>query len=300
MQEIRFFNRHTGEIEVEKVYGERFLRWVYEAWPGRLALHVLVKRAVFSAWYGRRMDAVSSRRKIRPFIEQYGLDTAEFAESVDFYGTFNEFFYRKLKPMARPVDADSRSVVLPADGRHLLVADLGKAADFWVKGVRFDVAKMVGDAGLAARFEGGSALISRLCPLDYHRFHFPCGGETQAPVALPGALYSVSPIALVQRPSILWENKRFRTGLRCAGLGEVLFFEVGATCVGSVVHTVAGAGEVVKGQEKGYFRFGGSSVVTLLEKGRVKWAEDLLEWGARGVEVYGKMGEVAGWAKGEV
>lgn len=294
MREIRFFNRLTGEVETEKVYGEGFLRWVYETRPGGLALQALVKRAFFSNWYGRRMDAPSSREKIAPFIERYELDPAEFAEPVESYSTFNEFFYRKLKAQARPVDADPGTLVLPADGRHLLIPDLAAQRDFWVKGARFDVQRLVGDQALAERFAGGSALISRLCPVDYHRFHFPCGGVPDLPVAMNGDLYSVSPIALVRRPSILWENKRFRTRIVNDGFGEVLFFEVGATCVGSVVHTSVAGVEVKKGDEKGYFRFGGSSVVTLLERGRGEWAEDLVKWSAEGMEVWGKMGQVAG------
>jgi len=300
MQEIRFFNRLTREVETEKVYGEGFLRWTYETWSGKVALHALVKRAFFSAWYGRRMDAPSSRKKIAPFIERYGLDAAEFAEPLESFATFNEFFYRKLKPEARPVAMDSNALVLPADGRHLLIPDLSVQGDFWVKGARFEVARLIGDPALAERFEGGSALISRLCPVDYHRFHFPCGGVSEAPVAMNGDLYSVSPIALVERPSILWENKRYRTRIVSETFGEVLFFEVGATCVGAVVHTATTGSRVVKGAEKGYFRFGGSSVVTLVERGQVKWAEDLLKWSAEGLEVFGQMGELAGVKRGGV
>jgi len=298
MQEIRFFNRRTGKVETEKVYGEGFLRWTYETWLGRVALHALVKRAFFSAWYGRRMDAPSSRQKIVPFIERYELDSAEFVDPPERFGTFNEFFYRKLKPEARPVDGDPNSLVLPADGRHLLIPDLADHSNFWVKGSQFDLAKLVGDPTQVERFRGGSALISRLCPVDYHRFHFPCAGVSGSPVAMNGALYSVNPIALIERPSILWENKRYRTRLVSETFGEVLYFEVGATCVGSVVHTAPSETAVLKGAEKGYFRFGGSSLVTLFERGRVDWAEDLLSWSAKGLEVYGKMGEVAGFRRG--
>jgi phosphatidylserine decarboxylase len=101
-------------------------------------------------------------------------------------------------------------------------------------------------------------------------------------------------LALRQRASILWENKRYRTVIEESAFGRVVFFEIGATCVGSVVHTVGDGVRVKKGQEKGYFRFGGSSVATLVAKGKVKWSEDLREQGARGVEVYARMGERAG------
>jgi phosphatidylserine decarboxylase len=240
------------------------------------------------------MDSASSRSKIRPFIEQYDVNVDEMADAVDSFASFNEFFYRHLKPEARPVDTDEGALVFPADGRHLLIEDVSRKTDFWVKGQRFDLSAFVGDSECAKSFEGGSLLISRLCPVDYHRFHFPCSGVTGRADLIEGWLYSVSPIALRQRATLLWENKRYRTLLESGSFGKVLFFEIGATCVGSVVHTVGQGAEVVKGQEKGYFRFGGSSVATLVSKGRVNWADDLREHGARGVEVYAKMGQRAG------
>src|SRR5438876_8656768 len=88
---IQYFNRYTGRIEIEDVYGDRFLRWTYGNPLGRLSLHTLVKRAAFSRWYGRRMDAAASRRKVAPFIANYRVDAEEFAETPESYCTFNEF-----------------------------------------------------------------------------------------------------------------------------------------------------------------------------------------------------------------
>src|SRR5437762_9307538 len=110
---IEYFNRYTGRIETEDVYGQSFLRWTYSNPLGRLSLHALVKRAAFSRWYGRRMDASRSRLKIDPFIQTYQLDAAEFAEPCETFKTFNEFFYRKLKPGARPIDSTPSSAVFP-------------------------------------------------------------------------------------------------------------------------------------------------------------------------------------------
>jgi phosphatidylserine decarboxylase len=294
MDEISFYNRLTGRMETEQVYGEGFLKWVYGSALGKLSMHALVKRGFFSTWYGRRMDAPASRGKILPFIREFGVPVEEMEEPVEKFETFNQFFYRRLKPEARPIKGDDRVLVMPADGRHLLIEDVSAASDFWVKGVKFDLKAFVGDESLASEFEGGSLLISRLCPVDYHRFHFPCGGVAGPVELINGWLYSVSPLALRQRASILWENKRYRTAIEASGFGRVMFFEIGATCVGSVVHTSAEGARVDKGQEKGYFRFGGSSVVTLVARGTVNWDEDLREQGARGVEVYARMGDRAG------
>ncbi len=291
---IQFYSRPSQSVETEAVYGEGPLRFVYE---NQLALHTLVKRAAFSNAYGRSMDAPASQERVAPFIEKYGVDPAEFAMPVGSFRTFNEFFYRKLKPEARPIVEDVRAAALPADGRHLVIPDVSKCQDFFVKGVAFNLPALLGDAALAQRFAGGSVLISRLCPTDYHRFHFPCDGIPGTPRLINGPLYSVSPIALMRRPSILWENKRYVTSLRTPSFGEVLILEVGATCVGSVVHTAAPEEAVLKGDEKGYFRFGGSCVITVFGPGAVRFANDLVENSAAGREVYARMGDVAAFAQ---
>lgn len=290
---IQFYNRLTQHLETEAVYGEGPLRFVYENPLGKIALHTLVKRAAFSNWYGRSMDAPASKARVLPFIEKYGVDVAEFAEPVESFQSFNDFFYRKLKPSARPIVADVKAAALPADGRHLVIPDVSQCRDFFVKGVAFDLPALVGDAALARQFAGGSVLISRLCPTDYHRFHFPTDGIPDTPRLIHGPLYSVSPIALMRRPSILWENKRYVTKLRTPSFGDVLVLEIGATCVGSVVHTAPPEQAVLKGDEKGYFRFGGSCVITIFEAGRVQFAADLVENSAQGREVYARMGDLA-------
>jgi phosphatidylserine decarboxylase len=290
---IQFFNRLTQRLETEAVYGEGPLRFVYENPLGQLALHALVKRSMFSAWYGSRMDSPASAAKIAPFIKEFGVDVSEFADPVESYKSFNDFFYRKLKPAARPIVADEDAIALPADGRHLVIPDVSQCRDFLVKGIRFDITALLGDSGLSSRFEKGSVLISRLCPTDYHRFHFPCGGIAESPRQIHGALFSVSPIALMKRPTIFWENKRYVTRMRTQGLGDVVFLEIGATCVGSVVHTSTPGQIICKGDEKGYFRFGGSCVITLFEPGRVRFSADLLEHSAAGREVYARMGDEA-------
>ncbi len=297
--EIRYIDRRDGEVKTETIYGERPLRWVYGNPLGRLAQWLLVRRWIFSMWYGRRMDVVSSRVRIRPFIEQYGLDESEFDELVDEYNSFNEFFFRKLKPGARPVDPATDSVVFPADGRHLAFADITAETSFFVKGQSFDLARFLGDTGLAKRYEGGSILLSRLCPVDYHRFHFPCSGQAGIPRFINGWLYSVNPIALITRPSILWENKRVVTPIESPALGQVQFVEIGATMVGSIRQTYMPGETVAKGEEKGYFAFGGSSVAVLFEKGRVKFDADLLENTANGIETYARIGESMGQAIGQ-
>lgn len=290
---IRFLNRETGAIEEEDIYGESFLRWAYGNPIGRLTVKLAVKRLWFSRWYGWRMDQPKSRTKVRPFIEKFGVNVDELADDADSYRTFNEFFYRRLKPEARPI-ADGQDVaVFPADGRHLAISHASAANTFYVKGQKFDLGAFVGDAELANEFNGGMLLISRLCPVDYHRFHFPVAGHAGASKVLPGTLRSVSPLALRRQLSILWENRRERTIVDSEQFGRVLIVEVGATCVGGIHQTYA-EGPVEKGSEKGYFSFGGSCVTTVFRKGAIEFDPDLVENGSKGLEVYAKMGERCG------
>ncbi len=291
MKPIVYRDRYSGEDRYEKVYGDSFLRWTYETSAGRAALHSAVKRAWFSRWYGWRMDLAKSREKIQPFIREFELDPQEFLRDPDQFASFNEFFSRKLKPSARPIDADPNSVVFPADGRHLCVPDLSTCTGLLVKGEMFDLAALVDSPELAARYASGSLIVSRLCPVDYHRFHFPCSGTPGQSRLINGHLFSVNPIALRQNIHILATNKRCVTELETDNLGTVLVMEIGATCVGSICQTYQPDCRITKGDEKGYFRFGGSSTIMIFEPNRIRFDQDLLESSLGRHELYAKIGD---------
>jgi phosphatidylserine decarboxylase len=288
---IEFFNRHRNRLQREEVYGEGFLRFAYGNPLGRLALHAFIKRPAFSRWYGAKMNDPASADKIAPFIEQYGLDVSEFADPVESFPHFNAFFSRKLRPGARPIDPKA-TAVFPADGRHFGFERAAEVRSVFVKGQKFDLARLLGDADLADRFAKGPLVLSRLCPVDYHRFHFPCSGTPGESQLINGPLFSVSPIALRRRLAYLWENKRRITPIETEDLGLVLMIEVGATCVGSIQQTYVPGEPVAKGDEKGYFEFGGSSTITLFEPGSIELASDLLEHSSRRRELYAQMGSL--------
>ena len=293
---IQYFNRYTQRVEAEQIYGEGFLRWIYGTLSGRLALHAVAKRGFFSRWYGWRMDRAASRAKVAPFIQNFRVDPGEFADAPESFRTFNEFFYRKLKPGARLIAGDARTAVFPADGRHLGFADVSRMEGIFVKGAVFSLGELLRDRELAERFQRGSMVLSRLCPVDYHRYHFPVGGLATEPRLLNGWLYSVSPIALRRNIHIFTENKRAITRIESPEFGTVLMLEVGATNVGSFEYTFTPNTRVAKGAEKGYFKFGGSSTITLFEPGRVKLDADLLVHTAERRELYARMGDRLGVA----
>lgn len=288
VKKIQFYNRYSQQMETEQVYGESFLKWAYGNPLGKLALHSFVKRPAFSRWYGKRMDHPNTKSKVGPFIDDYALDTEEFADEPNSFSTFNEFFYRKLKPDARPI-ADS-DIVFPADGRHLGFSNIDDIPGFFVKGQTFDIHQLLDDPDLSSRYAGGSLVLSRLCPVDYHRFHFPVSGTAGETRLINGPLFSVSPIALARNLAYLWQNKRTVTQIKTESMGTVLMLEIGATCVGSILQTYGQDQHVKKGDEKGYFAFGGSSTITVFEPGKVKLASDLLENSAKQIETYAKMG----------
>ena len=294
MDDIVYYDRYRNETCVEKVYGDKALRWTYGTLGGRVSLNVMVKRAIFSRWYGWKMDRPNTREKIPPFIENYGLDETEFLREVDDFANFNEFFFRKLKPEARPIDPDPSSIVFPADGRHLCVPDLSRCEGLFVKGQMFDLDTLIEDPRLADQYARGSLLLSRLCPVDYHRFHFPAAGVPSATRLINGPLYSVNPIALCQNIHILTMNKRGVTELEAETFGKVLVMEIGATCVGSICQTYSERSMIAKGDEKGYFRFGGSSTITIFEPGRIQFDQDLVENSKQYRELYARVGDHMG------
>lgn len=295
---IRYFHRAKRTVETEAVYGEKWLRWTYGSSLGRFALEAAVKRAALSRYYGWKMSRSDSVRRILPFIVQYGLNVDEFAKSPFVFKSFNDFFYRALKPGARPIAAegDERVAVLPADGRHLAFQNVDAAAGFYAKGQTFSLESFLGDSALAQQFAGGSLLISRLCPVDYHRFHFPVAGQPTEARLINGWLYSVSPIALRRNLAYLWENKRMVTLVDSPVFGTVAVCEIGATMVGSIFQTYVSTRVAKKGEEKGLFKFGGSCVVTLFQQGRIRFDADLLEQSAQQLETYALMGERLGVA----
>jgi len=313
---IRYFDRYTRTVVTEQIYGEGYVRFAYENPVGRFFTWLLIRRAIFSRWYGWRMSigalrdsdmrvfqllrmifgGSDSSGRILPFITNYNLDVDEFAKSPFDYKTFNEFFYRALKPAARPIAAGARVAAFPADGRHLALPNVDTVAGFYVKGMTFSLVELLGDEVLAKKFAGGGMLISRLCPVDYHRFHFPVAGVPDESRLINGWLYSVSPIALRRNVRYLVENKRELTLLESAEFGTVAILEVGATNVGTIKQSYVPGRAVAKGDEKGFFAFGGSCVITLFQCGRIRFDADLVAAGEKQMELYAKMGDRMGEA----
>jgi phosphatidylserine decarboxylase len=297
MKEIQYIDRKTKKVEIEKVYGHRALSLLYgNSFASRLFswifLPLISRVAFFSSFYGFLQKRASSQKKIKPFISTYGIDTSEFLDSS--FSSFNDFFIRKLKKEKRPIVSDPRSLCMPADGRYLVFPDLRSVDRFYVKGQSFSISSFLQNSAYGRRYSEGSMVISRLCPVDYHRFHFVSDGIASASELVKGNYQSVNPIALRQNLSILWTNKRMITEIETERFGTILYCEVGAVCVGTIHQTYTPNTMVCKGDEKGYFSFGGSCLVLLFEKGRVLFDSDLVENSLKGFETRANFGESLG------
>lgn len=289
---IQYYDRQSGLLKTEKVAGEKWLVWLYNNPVGEATLWALAKRKIVSSVYGSRMDRPSSAKQIQPFIEEFDIDMST-AQKQEF-SSFNDFFTRKLKDNARPVDTNSTVTVSPADGKILAYANISNS-DFIIKGYRFDIFSFLDNAQLAQKYLDGTLVIIRLAPFDYHRFHFPISGSVSPTTRIDGDYYSVNPLALRKMTEIFCQNKREFTIISNPLFGDVVMAEVGATMVGSIVQTYTG-NFAKKGEEKGYFKFGGSTVVLLFEKDKIRIDEDLLNNTNKGYETEIKEGERIGVA----
>lgn len=301
MLEIKYLNRRTKETEIEKVYGQGWISFFYghsliSKTLGRLLLFLTARFTFVSALFGLLQKRKGSKKKVVPFIQKFGIDYSEFEKTPESFNSFNDFFIRKLKKEARPVVSGEKIASLPADGRYLVYPDGAPGAPFFVKGEAFDLPSFLNSDLLAKKFKGGAMVMARLCPVDYHRFHFCVTGVPRETLRVGGGYFSVNPFALKENIEFLSKNKRFLTLVESQSFGDVLHIEVGATNVGSVVQTHKPWDLAKKGEEKGYFQFGASMVVLLFEKGRIILDEDLIKNTAKGLETYCQYGDSLGRA----
>ena len=276
MDTITYFDRKTGTVQKEEIFGEKAIRLLYgntflAKTLGWFLLHTFAKWPFFAKIFGWFQKTKGSKRRIAPFINHFGIDESEFA--IHSFSSFNDFFIRSLTPESRPLSP--ADIVMPADGRYLFYEKVKADQLFAVKGRTRSMADLLCDHTLAAAFDGGSLVMARLCPTDCHRFYFPVDCIPGPAKCINGKLYSVNPIAIRDNPWIWCSNLRYLTLLTTQKHGKIAFIEVGATNVGTVVQTYAAGNFVKKGSEKGFFSFGGSAILMLFEPKALVLASDL-------------------------
>ena len=276
---------------IEGVDGQdRLLAALYGCAAGRLLLKPLTAPGL-SRLAGRFLSTKLSCVFIKPFIKSNRIDMSQF-EPVE-YASYNDFFSRRIRPGVRPVDMDPEHLISPADSK-LTALPITENGRFTLKHTEYTVGSLLKNPALASEYVDGWALIFRLTVDDYHRYCYAFDAEKGENVVIPGRLHTVNPIANDFFP-IYKENAREYTILRTEKFGDVIAMEVGALLVGKIVNH-HGAATVRRGQEKGYFQFGGSTVVLLLKKDTAILDEDILENSRNGIETMVKFGEKIGIA----
>lgn len=278
-----------GTVTEQEDSLEKPLNFLYGTTLGRLLLKPLTARWV-SRLAGAFLSTPLSKGFIKSFIQKNGIDMSQFEEVT--YRSYNEFFSRKIKPEARPTDMDPKHLISPCDCK-LTALSIGEDTVFTLKHTPYTVSSLLKNEELANRFRGGTALIFRLCVDDYHRYCYTADGEKTEQVRIPGAFHTVNPIANDFFP-IYKENTREYCLLDTDAFGQILVMEVGALLVGRIVNHQSGIARVTRGTEKGYFQFGGSTIVMLLPPNAAAIDQDILEASQKGLETVVRYGEKIG------
>ncbi len=266
------------------------LRFLYDTFPGRVILKTLTNPAI-SKVCGSFMDSPLSRPLIIPFVRMNRLDLSECV-SCD-YTCFNDCFVRRLRPGMRPFDTDPSAFCAPCDG-HLTVYEITPDLVIPVKNSRYDMIRLLHSKKLAQRYAGGYCLVFRLCVDNYHRYSYIDNGKKGENHFIPGKLHTVQPIALESVP-VFTENSREFTVMNTENFGKIVQMEVGAMLVGKI-HNHHGRHSFIRGQEKGFFKYGGSTIIVLVEKDRIVIDDNILKASAKEIETDVTLGEEIGHA----
>jgi phosphatidylserine decarboxylase len=285
---------NNGRYERETVCAEKWMRVIYDNPKRGAPLRFLVKRKIFSRVYGYYCRTRVSARGIPRFIKRYNVDMDGCKPS---YKNYTAFFTREKTGLVFP--SEPHLFGSPCEGLASAYADINGTELIAAKGCFFSLAELLGDAELAAGYEGGSMLSIRLTPANYHRAHFFDEGKIISSKIIKGHLYSVSPLAVRRVARLYCRNKRALIRFASKNFGEVALVEVGATFVGSIVHCFNDGDAVRRGQLGSYFLPGGSLLLIFFKKGKFTPNESLLEQTAKGFESRVKIGEVIGTGKGE-
>jgi phosphatidylserine decarboxylase len=289
-----YFDRAAGALREERVHAGGLLHWLYNSRTGALAERILCSTPHASRLYGWLQRRALSRRRIRPFVERLGVDLTESVQKIDEFASFRDFFTRRLHPWARPRHPDPEVCLAPVDGKVLVYPQVAAGTEMLVKGNRFDLSRLLGDA-VSASFAGGAVAVCRLAMADYHHFHFPDGGTPGTPRRLAGA-YRAGGSYARRRVVPFFENHRVVTPFRSDRFGSMALVEVGAFTVGSIRQRFEPGRRVARGEEKGYFEPGGSTVVLAFRPGAIVFDADLVSQSAEGVETFVRMGDSLGRA----
>lgn len=282
---ITFWNRKKSQLESEAVYGDLFVRALYGNSLGYGLTDSLLSRKFFSKLYGVLQSSSLSKHKVPGFVEKFKIPMEDFEPGP--FSSFNAFFVRKFREGKRNFPHNPNLLGAPAEARYFAFEN---ASSLSVKGVDLNPEELLKGTPQKDKFLRGPCLLARLCPVDYHRFHFPADGRIVHFHEEHGKLHSVNPLALQKNAKIFLENERHITVLDTKDFGLLAYVEVGALCVGKIQQTHPLGRPFQRGDEKGYFLFGASTVILFGEPGAWIPDADLLEKTKSGIECLVELG----------
>ncbi len=295
IKQIKYCNSTNNQLEVEKVYGDRAVRWLYESGLGKSLSHLIAKKWL-SYLYGISQDTNLSANKVPGFVKNFNIQMDDYRPGSKnhflkeySYLSFNEFFIREFEKGKREFVQESSKMPAFSEARYFGYEKIDSQTLYPVKGQYLKAQDLIGDK-FGNDFMDGPFMIARLCPVDYHRYHYPDNGKTLEHFFIHGDYHSVNPIALKIKNDILIKNERRVSILETQNFGKIAYIEVGATCVGKIIQSFDETQSFKRGDEKGYFLFGGSTVIVLGQKGFWKPTDLMLENTRNGIETYYQLG----------
>ncbi len=282
------FDRKTNTCYEEE--NSKSLLFLYSHVFGRCILKILTRKFV-SVLGGAYMDSGLSKYRIKKFIHKNKIDMSEY-EDVD-YKSFNDFFTRKIKNEKRLLTNKDDLFIAPADSK-LTVYSIDKDTCFWVKNSCYTVSDLLKDESLAKQYEGGYCFVFRLGVTDYHRYSYVDDGKIISTKKIKGVFHTVQPLAF-KKYKVFHENTREYQVLQTNHFKTIIQMEVGALMVGKICNKECSY--FSKGEEKGYFCFGGSTIIILVEKDTVIVDPDILENSSKDIETRVQLFETIGRRK---
>jgi len=290
IQKVFYYDKENNLI-TEKTENLMFLNFLYFNKFGVYLKPIFIQKFM-SKLMGFYQDSYLSKYQIKSFIKKHDINMFEFSKSENEYKNFNDFFIRELKPNIRTIDNDINTIIAPADSKLFVIPDISQDTEFFVKNIKFNLNIFLNNNELAKKYDNGLILIFRLSPSDYHRFHTPFDCIILEAKNINGNLESVNSLVYKSGLQPLYTNERKLITLNSELFGSVLFIPVGAMFVGKIVNTYKSNRAYKKGEEIGYFKFGGSTIVLVFEKNKIKVKDKFLTNSKNGYETQVKIGDV--------
>lgn len=286
---IEYWDRYLKRIKEDKIYADDFILWCYETPMGNKFLDKFFSKKLFNQIYGIYKRSPFSVSQIKKDIRKYDIKIDLF--KPQHYSSYEDFFLREFIGGIRDFPKDQTEMGAFGEGRFLGFEKVTQDHKYPVKGHFLNSLELLNHHPIAKEFEDGPLLICRLCPIDYHHFHFPDDGDIIEQFRIHGDYESVNLHALRNRPHIFIKNERDVSILQTKNFGLLAFIEVGAMCVGKIIHNKKGLIRFGRGEQKGHFKFGASTIIVLGQAGKWKPSLDILEHSMVNRESYIKLGD---------